>query len=563
MIAPDGEGGAILGWSKVNLVVAQRIDGSGNQVWDPNGVAISTEPDAALQDMLSDGAGGAIFLTSDVRNDTMNWDSHSLFAQRINGSGVTQWPSDGVPICLAKGARDYGHLLSDGMHGAIAAWWDQRDISGTMHEYAQHVTASGITTWAVDGVPFALGPDDQGDQAFAGDGSGGAIAAWGDGRNGNTDIYAQKLNANPTYAGYRTFSPGDVAYAKNDKGIVGKPVTNKKATPNEINVLIETFRLGIFPGNPLNDGLGGMTVGLSCLKNVNGKLQVDRTRAKIRGWLRLGKWNPKARTGSNYQDVLRTLSTRGSPQNGTPRGFDFVREKTSMSPTKHNNALMGEQIALKLNLIASMCGVTKPGLGELRYIEQGNGCSNKLVRDIALEIDSSLSLPGMGWNYNELYNVASKINRAFEGTMGVLKPSFPAILAVQGVHEARDVPFLQENAGVQPLMVSMKYDVEAVPQQFTLHQNFPNPFNPATKIQFELPNAAVVTLKVYNLLGQEVATLLDRQEMELGVQQVGFNASQLASGVYFYRLTAEQIANEENGIASKLFITTKKMLLIR
>ena len=89
-----------------------------------------------------------------------------------------------------------------------------------------------------------------------------------------------------------------------------------------------------------------------------------------------------------------------------------------------------------------------------------------------------------------------------------------------------------------------------VPQRYALDQNYPNPFNPATTISYSIPNAARVTLKIYNLLGQEVETLVDLQQ-NAGSYKVVFDASRLATGVYFYRLKADN------------FVSVKKMLLLK
>ncbi|MBI5470948.1 MAG: T9SS type A sorting domain-containing protein [Ignavibacteriae bacterium] len=78
---------------------------------------------------------------------------------------------------------------------------------------------------------------------------------------------------------------------------------------------------------------------------------------------------------------------------------------------------------------------------------------------------------------------------------------------------------------------------EGVASKFTLEQNFPNPFNPTTTISFQLPEGGNVSLKIYNLLGQEVATLVD-EELESGIYAIPFDAKGLASGSYIYRMQA-------------------------
>ncbi len=78
----------------------------------------------------------------------------------------------------------------------------------------------------------------------------------------------------------------------------------------------------------------------------------------------------------------------------------------------------------------------------------------------------------------------------------------------------------------------------ALPYEFALEQNYPNPFNPSTNIEFSIPNASDVRLDVYNVLGQRVATLVNGRTMPAGTHAVTFDASQLTSGMYIYRLQA-------------------------
>jgi hypothetical protein len=99
--------------------------------------------------------------------------------------------------------------------------------------------------------------------------------------------------------------------------------------------------------------------------------------------------------------------------------------------------------------------------------------------------------------------------------------------------------------------VSAVKQISNLPEAFSLAQNYPNPFNPTTTINFSLGKASNVTLTVYNILGQKVATLLNSQHMDVGAYAVQFDARNLASGVYFYRLQAGD------------FRSDKKMLLLK
>ena len=79
-----------------------------------------------------------------------------------------------------------------------------------------------------------------------------------------------------------------------------------------------------------------------------------------------------------------------------------------------------------------------------------------------------------------------------------------------------------------------------IPTSVQLHQNFPNPFNPSTTIRFDLNKSSNISLEVYSMLGQKVATLISNSVYGAGTHSISFNASNLASGNYFYQLKTEQ-----------------------
>jgi hypothetical protein len=89
-----------------------------------------------------------------------------------------------------------------------------------------------------------------------------------------------------------------------------------------------------------------------------------------------------------------------------------------------------------------------------------------------------------------------------------------------------------------------------VPVNFSVKQNFPNPFNPTTKIEFSIPSDNNVEIKVYNVIGMEVATILNERR-QAGTHSIEFNASNLSSGIYFYK------------IVSGKYSEIKKMILLK
>ena len=210
-VIPQGSGGVIITWADLRSgywdIYAQRLDASGAIRWTLDGAAIcAATHHQAYPQLVSDDAGGAIITWYDSRNGNYTDDS---YVQRINASGSVMWTANGVALCTKPGRQNQQVITSDGSGGAIITWQDERNYNWDI--YAARIDASGTILWAPDGVPVCTAPSSQQIPMITSDGSGGAIITYWDLRNGNWDIYAQRLDA----SGAPQWTPNGVAICTN------------------------------------------------------------------------------------------------------------------------------------------------------------------------------------------------------------------------------------------------------------------------------------------------------------------------------------------------------------
>ena len=191
----DGSGGIIVTWMDVRGSVfdiyAQRINSSGVAQWPVDGVAVCAAAGNQFAiNIVSDGAGGAIIAWIDSRND-----AGDIYAQRVNASGTPMWAANGVPLCAAAGMQGSPVIVADGSGGAIVGWIDERLPTSFGDVYAQRVNAAGAVQWTANGVGVCVLSSYQASPSIASDGSGGAIMAWTDYRNADYDIFARRINS--------------------------------------------------------------------------------------------------------------------------------------------------------------------------------------------------------------------------------------------------------------------------------------------------------------------------------------------------------------------------------
>ncbi|TAK57427.1 MAG: T9SS type A sorting domain-containing protein, partial [Bacteroidetes bacterium] len=249
-----------------------------------------------------------------------------------------------------------------------------------------------------------------------------------------------------------------------------------------------------------------------------------------------------------------------------------------IAPTFFGNAgnhFTVELTTLKTNVAASDLGITPAGLGDLVFCRESGPdtiLNGKTIRQIIACSDSALTFGLRNQDYWPLSklilldSVVTRINREFwkpfvKGYTFLTDTVSSSPLVVKGVKPLYKVAYLKRDPSRVTMLTRFAPVIanEETPLEYRLDQNYPNPFNPSTTIEFELAEPAIVSLSIFNVLGQKVATLLDHQEMIEGLQAVEFNAKDFASGVYFYRVDIGSLDSPEQNS----FSSVKKMMLIK
>ncbi len=310
---------------------------------------------------------------------------------------------------------------------------------------------------------------------------------------------------------------------------------------------------------------------------------------QVGGGLRVGLGGAHSVVHPNYKAVLKSLIERGNRMHlGVPRCLDrfegtaqrpIHRQQKYLMPKRHNNMLFPEAIALKVNIRGSDNLNMPPGFGDLVY-DEGTGpampLNNMSVREIAGYLDKYMSsfpdtavnpscvmIPEFaGIDADTLLDRIRKINRTFQGPIDTV--SFAGGLMFTGVLPIDSVSCLRfDTSSAMRPVIALGEITSGIAEEFELSQNYPNPFNPTTTLEYYLPDDSYVSITVYNTLGQTMERIVDNELQEGGYREVVFNAAAYSSGVYFYRLAARTVADDEGDGPSQSVSTVRKMLLMR
>ncbi|MFN8239444.1 MAG: T9SS type A sorting domain-containing protein [Bacteroidales bacterium] len=184
VVTSDGNGGAIVAWedwrgdfyNPVRSIRAQRISANGTIMWGDGGISLNVTDGGSGPRIISDGNGGAI-IAWDQWTGVYPAGSNDVFIQKVSPTGSLQWGEHGINLCDLSNMQRFPRLTSDGNGGAIVAWEDNRNASYSTL-YAQRINSSGVVQWAANGIRLTNLASGQSNQVLLPDGNGGAFIAW-------------------------------------------------------------------------------------------------------------------------------------------------------------------------------------------------------------------------------------------------------------------------------------------------------------------------------------------------------------------------------------------------
>ena len=520
-VTADGFGGVFVVWQDLRAtsgdIYAQEFDSSGTIGWTANGLAIcQATAEQSNPSVVNDGAGGAIISWSDSRSVPAG-----VYAQRVAVWGTVLWTTDGVLMSSGDHWAGGVSVVSDGAGGAVLAW--MQSGVGSFDLAAQRFDGSGNTLWPSGGVPVAIAPGIQQAVRAASDGEGGAVMVWQDGRLGGLDdLYAQRIDRHG-YLGVASPSIAEVTDYPGDQGgvaVVSWGPSYLDAYPHEVVTHYSVWRR-----MPSRAGGGWAAHGGAALHELAEAVGYAEALERS-GWSHVGEV-----TASYLDEYAYDAPTYGdSTASGNPLTEYMVIANTdnqwvfweSDPETGYSIdnlapgaplALGAEAVQVDVNLVWSASRYRDEdlsGYNIYRSATPGFTPSEATFVDTASDTVFTDVEPGGGtWYYlvtaEDLHgNESDPSNEASAETWTGADGAMPTVLAIRG--------------------------------------NAPNPFNPTTTIEYDLPTSGHVRLDVYTAAGSLVVTVQDGFQ-EAGRRQAVWNGrdatgNAMPSGVYFARLVA-------------------------
>ncbi|MBK7629199.1 MAG: T9SS type A sorting domain-containing protein, partial [Ignavibacteriales bacterium] len=426
-----------------------------------------------------------------------------IFGQRINSAGEVQWATDGKLLSPPSKTCKEPILCFDNAASVYLVWITEAQSTDT-NIGSQKIDLDGNLLWGSAGVDICLAPSYQQEISIINNIGGGIIVTWQDLRNiPDADIYAQWIDDN-----------GNPKWLSNGKKICG-------AADVQSYPVLST------------DGLAGAIISWWDLRNGSNE-DIYAQNIDYRGELgTTNNYYQRQNLNKSISDGTPTYDTLVVPLIKKTANQTIYDITIKIGSVIHDN-VSDLEFTLTHNAITDT----------LIYRVNGNGginFSNTYLNDnLGIPFDGAKApFSGVFIPHNSLSSFTSS-SVSGEWILNIVD------------HKSGDDGILQ-NWGLlisESTLVGVEEEKDMYPEVFYLSQNHPNPFNPSTTIKWQQPETNIVTLKIYDVLGRELTTLIN-EELTAGNHETVFNASRLSSGVYFYQLQAGD------------FVQTKKMVLLR
>ncbi len=512
-LAKTDDGNIVVAWiiaATRYQVGLQKISPAGTKLWGTNPIILQSATEGYNHpDVVTSDSGGVVLFHTAV---TGNFPAQTvkLRAKKIGSAGTVSW-SVNIQDQGRIAAFTVPEVYSDNNNGGLISWHDDRNMDNLQSAFVQRISSSGTLYFPVDGAEASLKAS----------------------RHKFNPVAAFDSNTNETYVFWMETEPN-----QNQNGISGQ-----KLSANGTRQWTDDAKI-------FKDLSVAFTTSISYLTSEMG----------------------------NGKAYLFYLEGNGSGLNDKVEGFACDVNGNFLWPG--NFTILSNPTSDKLQLVSTVDVFTncKLAWGDNRLDASGiyaqdinpdGQLGNSVVPVELVSFSANVSYNSVTLNWttaSELNNSGFEVERSVISNE-VRNLNWQSIGFVNGngtTSESHAYSFVDDNLSIGKYTYRLKQidldgsftysnEIEVdlgLPLSFSLEQNYPNPFNPSTSIKYQVSSISNVSLKVYDILGNEIATLVNEIQ-PAGIYEVNFNASSLPSGVYFYKLQASS------------FSETKKMLLMK
>lgn len=510
-------------------VYLQRLDVNGNLMFPSGGILVSSQPQNSSLvdwDMIADNNNNVILTFTDIRNGG----AINPFAYMISPAGAHMWGANGVTLSDSVNSFQPNPKVVQTTDGNYVFFW--RIGSSPQKLALQKLNSAGVKQWGTGPIIWTSGTAENYDWPAMIPSDNGSVIVMFSGYTGsfispsNYRIYSQKVSSTGTRVWNGTqdtvYSLGRVSgfytprlFSDGNSGAIYCWQDDRNAI-NRSNCYVQR-------------------------KNSAGAVQFPLNGSAVSGNTANNRFAPHAAYMSVTGETVAIFQEANSGQTQ----WGFYAQKFSAN----GSALWGSDgIAyqpLGTNQVTAYTVLARDTNAIISF-HQSIGSGNSETKVFRVGKSGGYVWPGNILTASSIASPKIRISSVIYASNGMTVISWQDGRNDGGGVYAQNVQF----DGTFGPLVGITTIGSEIPQKFELLQNFPNPFNPATKIRYKIPEAVNVKLEVYNTLGVKVAMPVNEKQ-NAGTYEVSFDASGLPSGAYFYKLEAGEVSR------------TNKMMLIK